>query len=120
MLILFQVRPRLQQTPGVLICLRPVFAEDATANLAVARHLDQSSLHRDTNVSASAAGAVAVNQLYDLRSFAPRDSQLIVKPPQGLVNGGPSFFEVDDSYWRLTRIVASLHTDPLVFAASCH
>jgi hypothetical protein len=56
----------LQKLPDDVICLRPTLAEDAAANVAVLRQLDQTLLHGDANLAANAARSVAVNQLQQL------------------------------------------------------
>jgi hypothetical protein len=86
---------RLQKFPGRVVGLRPVLAEDAAANLAVLRQLEQTLLHGDANLAAGAARAVAVNQFQQLCVLLMCEGKFAVEALKGFANQRHVGLEVD-------------------------
>ena len=85
----------MQKLPGFFVRFRPVFSEDAGANLAAGGQLAQEFLHRDANVAAGAGGAVSVNQLEDCFALLAGQSEFAFETIESLGDGGPVGFEVE-------------------------
>ena len=93
--IALQFGMRLQKLPCGIVRLRPVFSEDAAANLAVLRHLQQTILDCDANFASGTGRSVAVNELQQLRVFLAGERQFALEALQGLADQGHIGFEVD-------------------------
>jgi len=63
--IILQFRLFLDEPPGSLVALRPVFPENAAGNLTCLDNFRQPFLHRDPDLSTFAMRSVAMNHLED-------------------------------------------------------
>ena len=77
---------RLEKFPGSLVRFRPVFPEDAAADLAALGQFLQAPLHGDANVAARAGRAIAVDQLQQRCFVLTREGQFVVHTLQGFVD----------------------------------
>ena len=82
--IAFQLRLRLQKTPGRVIGLRPVLSKNAPANLPGLDQIVQAPLHRNADVTARPRRAVSVNNFQQRMFLLASYGDLTVQPLQRL------------------------------------
>jgi hypothetical protein len=84
--IALQLRLRLQQSPSRVVRLRPVFSENAAANLTGLRQVVQTPLHRNADIASLAGRSVTVDQFHDRLFLLAGKHHLTVKPLQSLLH----------------------------------
>jgi hypothetical protein len=84
-----------EQAPGVGIGHGPVFPEDAQADGASILELAKAFLDSDADVSASAAGSVAVDEFEDGVAAFTGGGEFAIEMGKSLMHGRHASFEID-------------------------